>query len=106
MIACVCGCGKSVGVRRLRANRLLSRHDRALDAARTLLGGELEHEIQSTSSENDTAIDSNRTFVERGETLRDMLLEHLHRTGSTRVARRELVRWQRSAFRIARQPKR
>jgi hypothetical protein len=86
-------------LRRVRANRLLGRHERALDAARSLLGRELE--LAATVPVHADAIASNRSFIELGERMRDALLAHLHRRDSVPFERGELRRWQRSAFKMA-----
>jgi hypothetical protein len=100
-IDCSCGCGKKVALRRLRANRLLGRHDRALDAARSLLGRELQLATKTGVPVHADAIASNRSFISLGENMREALLRHLHRRGPLDFDRGEFVRWQRSAFKIA-----
>jgi hypothetical protein len=107
MVACFCGCGRTVRITHVRANRLGVRHDRALDAMRTMVGRgqELRADHEATvleDSDADDAIKSNLAFVKHGEHLRSRILSLLHR--EERVARDELKEirtWQRNAFGIS-----
>jgi hypothetical protein len=108
MGTCFCGCGRSAGVLNTRTNRLGVRHDRALDAMRVILEGELELRKDPDTSVEDAratedAIASNEGFVGHGERLRDRLVAFVHRAErAARTDLREVRDWQRQAFRISR----
>ena len=111
MMACFCGCGQTVRVTHVRANRLGVRHDQALDAMRTMVKREKELRADPEAtvlddSDADAAIKANATFVKQGEHFRSRILSLLHQ--KERVARAELkaIRaWQRNAFGISRVPR-
>jgi hypothetical protein len=90
----------------VRRNKLGARHDRALDALRSMVNREVqlrEETPPSAVADAEASIASNATFIERGEHLRSRLMAFVHGEESIRRAvRREVRRWQNQAFTISR----
>ncbi|HEY1777881.1 MAG TPA: hypothetical protein VGG41_17130 [Solirubrobacteraceae bacterium] len=79
---------------------------------RTILGSEIQLREEGDAEpkadpEFDSAIDSNKAFVEHGEALRSRLVAFVHGDDALRRADRRAARaWQRTAFKISRGPNR
>lgn len=108
LAGCFCGCGRTVRITHVRANRLGVRHDRALEGMRAIVKRERElradpAETVLEDSDADAAIKSNAHFVKQGEHLRARIQSLLHRHESVgRGELKEARAWQRQAFVISR----
>ena len=106
--SCFCGCDRTVGLLGVRIVRLGERHDRALDAVRSVTEREAELRDDDGSADVDyaTTVDANQRFIGRGETLRELLVAVAHGKDSlSRAARSEVRAWQRLALKFSGQPR-